>query len=113
MKTPGFLALLGLLLVTAGCAGTTEYVINGKKIQMSGGQTLTIPKGFSGTISGSGMDVNLTGDEVISINGRNIRAYSSKIEVNGKAYTVEGNQTLIITGSGITIEGAGGPGDGK
>ena len=113
MKFLGSLTALAILLVTAGCAGQSVYTINGKKVKMSGTQTITIPKGFSGTISGAGMDVNLNGDEVLNINGRKIRAYSNKIEVNDKPYTVEGDQALVITGSGILIEGAGAAGEGE
>ena len=110
MKFLSTIVVLGVLLATAGCAGETVYTINGKKVKMGGGQSITIPKGFSGTIDGSGMDVNLNGDEVIVINGRKIRAYSNKIEVNDKPYTVEGDQVLVISSAGIMIRGAGAAG---
>ena len=113
MKSLGLIISMALLLAASGCAGPTLYTINGKSVRVGGGQTITITKGFSGTIEGSGMDVDLNGDEAVVINGRKIRAYSNKIEVNDKPYTVEGDEVLVITSSGILIQGAGAPGGGK
>jgi hypothetical protein len=107
MRRLGIMAVLALVVVLAGCASESVYTLNGRKIAISGGQSLTIPKGFTAVVAGSGMEVTLDGDEEITINGRKFRAYSNKIEVNGDSYTVGPNQVLVVTSEGITIRGAG------
>ena len=77
--------------------------LNGKPIVFSGEQILRIPKGISGTIEAKEIRATLIGEEVVTINGTEFRAYGEKVEVDGKAFPVSRGETLRITEKGIVV----------
>lgn len=110
-------ALVVLGLVLAGCASTRQggstYTLNGKQVVMSGLQKMNTPKGIETVVEGEGLNVTLSGEEEITINGRRFRAYGEKVEVDGEPFPVGQGKTLEVLENGdILIRGAVGPGAG-
>ncbi|MCZ6688843.1 MAG: hypothetical protein O7H41_04505 [Planctomycetota bacterium] len=84
--------------------GGVVCTLNGKEIVISGRRTLTIPEGMHGTIEAEKMMVTLNGEEEVIVNGRILRAYGTKVEVNGKVFSVNDDvEILEIMPNGIIV----------